>query len=219
VVLTDRSVGRIPGIWQSLKDLGLRHFQFIPCLEWAPGGKEWAPFSLLPEDHGRVLCELFDLWLGEFRDGVPGVFVRLFEALLFGYVGLEFPLCTLRETCGQDLVVEHNGDVYACDFYVEPAWKLGNVLADDLGDLLNGSRQREFGARKARLPAACGECRWLRFCHGGCPRERDHDPAGRGENPYCPSYRAFFEHADPHLRRLAQEWRRRSALGFTQRRV
>jgi uncharacterized protein len=213
VLLSSASAGRVREIWEALEGLGLRHFQFIPCLEWDRGEPgRWAPYALSPADYGEILCELLDLWLAGFENGVPGTYVRWFEALLFRYVGLEPPLCSLREVCGSELVVEHNGDVYSCDFHVTDRWRLGNVLTDDLATLLDGSRQREFGERKRTLPAKCGACRWLSRCRGGCPKDRDRNPEDPGGlNPYCPAYKRVFEKADPHLRRIAEEWKRRTA--------
>ena len=217
VVLTDRSVDRVEDIWRTLVELGLRHFQLIPCLEseaGSPGrGASWQPYAMLPERYGEVLCRLFDLWTGAFRDGLPTLFVRWFDALLFAYVGLEPPLCTLSEVCGQGLVVEHNGDVYACDFFVSPEWRLGNLLVDDLRELARGPAQVAFGQRKRELHARCRQCRWLAVCRGGCPRDRDHDPREPGLDPYCEAYRVFFEHADPRLRGLAETWRRLGGRG------
>ena len=204
VVLTAASVGRVAEIWHSLAELGLCHLQFIPCLEWDGGSRRrWAPYCATPEQLGEMLCELFDLWCGAFSDGGPTVFVRWFDALLYGYVGLEPPLCTLQERCGDGVVVEHNGDVYACDFYVEPRWRLGSLLERDLRELAWGARQREFGARKAALPEACRACRWVSRCRGGCPKDRDRALDNSGKDALCGAYRAFFAHADARLRRLA----------------
>jgi radical SAM protein with 4Fe4S-binding SPASM domain len=93
------------------------------------------------------------------------------------YVGREPPECDLLAECGNYLVVEHSGDVYACDFFVESGWKLGNVMERKLDHMLNSARQRDFGRRKADLPPPCDSCRWLFLCRGGCPKDRIRDPA------------------------------------------
>jgi uncharacterized protein len=210
VMVTDRTVGRVGEVWSSLRAMGLRHLQLIPCLELDPSDpSRLAGHSVRPDEYGDVLCELFDLWVADFSGGAPATFVRWFEALLFGYVDLPVPLCELCPVCGAEVVVEHNGDVYSCDFFVTPEHLLGNVLRDDLRTLLANEAQRSFGARKARLGEPCTSCPWIRRCHGGCPKDRDRDLGDHGRTAFCGAYRRFFEHADGTLRRLADDWRRR----------
>ncbi|TAL34763.1 MAG: anaerobic sulfatase maturase [Spirochaetes bacterium] len=194
-------------IYSFHKSLGLPFMQFIPCVEpdaWDPG--KAAPFSAGGEGYGNFLCKIFDLWLADFSDGKPTTSIRFFESLLFRYAGFPAPECTLQEECGGYVVVEHNGDVYACDFFVEPAWRLGNLLDTPLTDLLNSDRQREFGAMKRDLHADCLPCAWKELCRGGCTKDRLRDSPDGGLNHFCAAFRIFFPHADPHLRRLADEW-------------
>lgn len=110
------------------------------------------------------------------------------------------------KTCGVYLVVEHNGDVFACDFFVDPRWKLGNVMSGSLSVMLNSTPQEAFGAMKADIPGECVDCRWLRSCRGGCTKDRIRDPRDSGMNHFCGSYKMFFEHADGRLRELASGW-------------
>jgi uncharacterized protein len=195
-VVSDRSSREPDAIYDFHKSLGLRHMQFIPCVDTLPDNPTLlAPWSVPTDAWGEFLVSIFDRWRGDFRRGRPTTFVRWFESLIFSYAGLEPPDCTLREECGNYVVVEHNGDVYSCDFYVEPAWKLGNVLHDEMLQMLNSPRQGEFGRRKADLPEVCRKCRWLDYCRGGCPIERADSPSGL--NRYCGSYMRFFEHANP----------------------
>jgi len=207
VVLNDYSARFVEEIYEFHKELGLYHMQFIPCLEPDPAGSgKPAAFSLSPGPYGEALKKLFDLWLADFRDGLAVTTIRFFDSVFYGYVGLPPPECTLCPECGIYVVVEHNGDVYACDFYVDPEWKLGNLKDDLLIELLNSERQAEFGRRKARLAPECRTCRWLQSCRGGCPRERGFD-ADPGSNHFCAAYRAFFEHAHDRLSALAQKWK------------
>lgn len=209
VVVNDHSVGFPRETYGFLKDLGLAHMQFIPCVETDPEDPgRAAPFSVGGEDLGRFLRVLFDLWIGDFKDGVPTTSIRFFDSAFHSYVGLAPPECTLLPECGGYLVVEHNGDVYSCDFFVEGPWKLGNVLSGRLDHMLNSAKQREFGRQKAALPKKCRSCRWLAFCRGGCPKDRLRDPRDRGLNHFCRAYEMFFEHADARLRALAEAWRR-----------
>jgi len=198
-------------IYGFLKDLGLVHMQFIPCVETDPGDPSTAaPFSSPGGAYGDFLIAVFDLWLADFRDGKPTTFVRFFDSLFYLYAGLEPPECTLLPECGSYLVVEHDGSVYACDFFVEEEWKLGNVLEGRLEHILNSARQTGFGRRKAELPAACLGCEWRALCRGGCPKDRVRDPRDRGLNHFCSGLQAFFAYADPEFKRLAAEWKARS---------
>ncbi|UCG17812.1 MAG: SPASM domain-containing protein, partial [Phycisphaerales bacterium] len=190
------------------KDLGLCHMQFIPCLEPDPRDQDIAaPFSVSPAEYGAFLCELFDCWIDDFQDGRPTTFIRWFDSVFGTYVDVPPPECTLMAECGHYVVIEHNGDVYSCDFYVEPAWRLGNVLADNLVDLLNSPRQEQFGRRKAELADNCQTCRWLTHCRGGCPKERFGAVAAAQPSYFCEAYQTFFRHADDRLRGLADDWR------------
>ena len=208
-VVSDYSAQFAREIYEYHKRSGLRYMQFIPCVEPDPRDpSRAAPFSVSAEAYGRFLIEVFDLWKADFRYGQPTTFVRWFDSLFFTYVGLPPPECTLLRECGVYVVIEHNGDVYSCDFFVEPRWKLGNVLQDRLIDLLNSERQLEFGRVKMDLPEECRSCPWLRHCWGGCPKDRQRDPRDHGLNHFCKSYKMFFEHADRHFRRLAEEWMR-----------
>jgi len=135
---------------------------------------------------------------------VGEVFVQHFDTALAALFG-RYSLCVHAPQCGTALTVEHHGDVYSCDHYVEPGYKLGNLLSDSLTDMVTSPFQRDFGRTKADLPRQCRECdvRWA--CHGGCPKDRfamtaDGEP---GLNVLCEGYRRFFRHATPDLRRMA----------------
>jgi uncharacterized protein len=210
-VVNDYSARFPDEIYDHHRKLGLDYMQFIPCVETDPMEPgQAASFSVTAEAYGAFLCRVFDRWRSDFRDGIPGTSVRFFESLLFSYAGFAPPDCTLCETCGDYLVVEHNGDVYSCDFFVEPAWLLGNMMSDGLVSLFGSDRQREFGARKAELPAPCAACPWLSRCRGGCPRDRARDPRGHGASRLCGAYKMFFEHADEAFKQLAAAWLRKA---------
>jgi uncharacterized protein len=206
-VLNDYSARYPREIYEFLKESGLSFMQFIPCLERdAHDPTRVAPFSVSPEQLGAFLCEVFDCWLSDFRDGKPTTNIRWFESVFATYVGLRPPECTLFNECGDYVVVEHNGDVFSCDFFVEDSWRLGNVLDGSLPDMLNSPRQARFGRRKAELPHACQVCDWLSHCHGGCPKERWGHPSGEKLSYFCDAYKLFFSHADSRLHQLAEAW-------------
>jgi uncharacterized protein len=206
-VVTDYSATQAREIYEYLKGVGLRYMQFIPCLEHDPE-QPLRPTAHSPtaEQFGRFLCDVFDCWLADFRDGQPTTSVRWFDSVFATYVDVPPPECSLLAECGPYAVVEHNGDVFACDFFVEDQWKLGNVRTDKLAALLNGPIQARFGRRKADLPRACHECRWLPHCRGGCPRERWGHPSDPKRSLFCEAYQEFFSHADAHMRKLATTW-------------
>jgi len=203
-VVNDYSVRFPEEIYNFHKELGIRYMQFIPCVEADPSDpSRAAPFSVSARAYGEFLCKLFDLWVGDFRDGIPEVSIRFFDSVLLSYLDLPPEECTFNDECGVYLVVEHNGDVYPCDFFVEPALKLGNVYREGLEELLNSEQQKQFGRAKAEMHRKCLRCPWLRHCKGGCPKDRLRDPRDRGMNHFCESYKIFYRYADSRLKKMA----------------
>jgi uncharacterized protein len=209
-------------VYGFLKELGSRFLQFIPVVERAGGAHEGpgpslaspdeddapvTPWSVRPDDYGAFLCAIFDQWV---RHDVGRVAVQLFEVALESWLGLPPSLCVFRETCGDALAVEHNGDVYSCDHYVYPPHRLGNVLDDPLGSLVRSPAQRRFGdAKRDALPEYCHRCEVRFACNGECPKNRfTRSPdGGPGLNYLCAGYKRFFTHVDPYMRKLAGEVR------------
>ncbi len=206
--VNDYSVHHIDETYDFLTGLGFAHLQFIPLLESDPAGKQAAHFSVTAADYGKFLRQLFDRWRADFVQGIPRISIRFFDDLFYHYVDQEPPACNLQQECGTYLVVEHNGDVYSCDFFVEPAWRLGNIREDCLLDLLNSDPQQRFGRRKAQLPQKCQTCQWYSYCRGGCPKDRLRDPRDQGENHFCQAYQQFFAHAHSFFQELSVKWRR-----------
>ena len=207
VVVNDYSVNFPEEIYAYHKALGLNYMQFIPCVETDPKNPaQAASYSVSAEKYGEFLKNVFDLWYADIADGVASTSVRYFDSVFHKYVGLNAPDCTLMKSCGAYLVVEHTGDVYACDFFVENNWKLGNIATHRLDKMLNSSRQQEFGDMKAELPEECTTCEWLQKCQGGCTKDRIRDPRDNGSNHFCQSYKMFFAHADKKLTVLADQW-------------
>ena len=205
--LTDYSVAYPDQIYDHHKETGLIYMQFIPVVEWeTPEKTVKHPFSVKAEAYGEFLCRVFDLWLADFKERRPTTSVRLFESTFFRALGKPSPQCTFRETCGQYLVVEHNGDVYPCDFYVTPEWKLGNVEQDRLESLLNTEKHYQFSGLKRKTPPPCSRCRYRQYCHGGCTKDRYPINGAGTENYFCKAYTMFFDHALPTLQDLARRW-------------
>jgi uncharacterized protein len=189
-------------------EIGARYVQFIPVVERTagaanPNGLRVTGRSVRGSDFGLFLSEIFDEWV---RRDVGVMFVPFFDAVLASYVYGESSLCALRSTCGDALALEHNGDLYACDHYVDPVHLLGNILETPVGELLSSERQRAFGrAKSASLPGECRECRFLFTCHGECPKNRvlaarSGEP---GLNWLCDGLKAFFAHTERPMRLMA----------------
>ncbi|MBT3227632.1 MAG: anaerobic sulfatase maturase [Candidatus Marinimicrobia bacterium] len=207
-VVNEYSVKFPEEIYQFHKSLGFEYMQFIPLVETDPDNPEKsAAYSVGEKAYGDFLIKLFDLWQNDFEDGIATTSIRHFDSVFHSYVGLEAPECTLLKECGNYVVVEHNGDVYSCDFFVEPTWKLGNLYDDDILVMLNSEKQKEFGELKSDLPEKCQKCKWQRQCYGGCTKDRLRDPEDNGLSHFCESYIAFFEHSDVRLKELAEDWK------------
>lgn len=199
-MVTDVSAGRAEEIWDFFMTHDLRYLQFIPCLEVNPRSGQLERYSCTPRAYGEFLCAAFDRWASE---GFDRVYVRDFNDLLMYMVTGNMPSCVFRPTCGDYLLVEHNGDVYPCDFFVEPQWLLGNVMETPLRDIALSDRFLQFRNGKRAYGQGCQECRWLTQCHGGCQRHRlPHRP--QRASHFCESYRMLFAHAESRLREMAK---------------
>jgi uncharacterized protein len=167
--------------------------------------------SVSAEQWGEFLIAIFDEWV---RRDVGTVFVQMFDAALASWVGAGPALCIFAETCGDSLALEHNGDLYACDHFVEPDYYLGNISQEHMLELVASDKQRKFGTDKRdSLPRYCRECEVRFACHGECPRNRFiQTPDGEGGLNYlCAGYKAFFKHVDRPMRIMTELLRRQQA--------
>jgi uncharacterized protein len=186
-------------------ELGARFVQLIPIVErdndtGFQQGDQVTERSVDPEAWGRFLTTVFDEWL---RHDVGTVFVSHFDAALASWVGVPPALCVFAETCGNAVALEHNGDLYSCDHFVEPDYLLGNIFDDHMVELLASPAQRAFGdAKRDTLPRYCLDCDVRFACNGECPKNRfTLTPEGEpGLNYLCPGYKAFFGHIDGPMR-------------------
>jgi uncharacterized protein len=193
-------------------DLDARYLQLIPIVErdnetGYQEGNAVTERSVDPHAWGRFLVAVFDEWV---RRDVGTVFVQMFDAALASWVGIAPSMCIFREECGDAVVLEHNGDLYSCDHFVEPGYLLGNVMHTSMVELVASPRQRAFGAAKRdTLPRYCRECEVRFACNGECPKNRftltpDGEP---GLNYLCAGYKAFFTHVDGLMRIMAERLR------------
>lgn len=190
-------------------EVGAQYLQFIPIVErdndtGFQEGTALTDRSVSPEQYGRFLISIFDEWV---KRDVGQVFVQTFDGVLASYVRGRSTLCVFSPTCGEGAALEHTGDLYSCDHFVEPKHLLGNILETPLGELMGSGKQRKFGRDKQdTLPQYCRDCRWLFACHGECPKNRvSQTPDGEpGLNHLCAGLKAFFEHTERPMQMMAQ---------------
>jgi len=190
-------------------ELGARYLQFIPIVErdndtGHQDGARITERSVRPRQWGKFLIEIFDEWV---RRDVGVMFVQFFDAVLASYVRGYSTICVLQPTCGQGVALEHTGDLYSCDHYVEPKHWLGNIKDNPIETLVASEQQRSFGLDKSSsLPEYCRKCEFLFTCHGECPKNRvlltpDGEP---GLNWLCAGLKAFYAHTQGPMRMMAE---------------
>lgn len=202
-------------VYRFLRDtVGSRFIQFIPIIErdndtGYQEGSKVTNRSVTAKEYGHFLNTIFDEWV---RHDVGSVYVQIFDVALAAWSGGSPGLCIFMETCGDALALEHNGDLYSCDHFVEPDYLLGNVTEIPMIDMVASEKQRTFGLNKRdTLPRYCRECDVRFMCNGGCPKDRiistpDGEP---GLNYLCEGFKAFFHHIDSPMRFMANELRQR----------
>jgi len=196
-------------VYRFLRDeLEAQFIQFIPIVErdhkrGEQRGNKITDRSVSSKKYGDFLITIFDEWV---RKDVGEVFVQIFDVTLGKWLGHPVGLCVFDETCGLALALEHNGDLYSCDHFVEPRFRVGNINTSDLYELVTSHKQQQFGLNKRKaLPRYCLDCEVRFVCNGGCPKNRIlHTPTGEyGLNYLCQGYRAFFNHIDKPMKRMA----------------
>jgi uncharacterized protein len=222
-------------VYRFLKEVGEGFMQFIPLVERKPDAEAEAlglglslppvpghenhtslvtPWSVTPKQFGEFYVQIFDEWV---RQDVGTYFVQLFDGALGNWMGVGSGVCHFATKCGHVGALEHNGDLYACDHYVYPKYKLGNILEKPVDELMDSDKQRKFGSDKLdMLPQYCRECHVRFACNGGCPKHRFmRTPEGEpGLNYLCPAYKHIFSHMAPYMEIMAQLVR--SGRGATQ---
>ena len=217
-VVNNLNVEKPREFYRFFKDIGCQYLQFAPIVErivsrddgltLAPGmqeGGRLTSHSITPSQWGRFLCELFDEWVVA---DVGSIFVQIFDATLANWVGVTPGICSLSAHCGHAAVMEHNGDVFSCDHFVFPEYRLGNLNEKTITEMVYSPQQQRFAQMKtAMLPRQCRECQLLFACHGECPKNRFlRDKYGNaGLNYLCEGYRQFFSHVTPHMNFMRRE--------------
>ena len=207
------SEGRGLEVYRFLQSLGSRYMQFMPVVEHVKQrrivsptteGARLAPWSVSSLGFGQFMCDIFDYWV---RNDVGRTFVGLFDATLANWCGVMPGTCAYDRTCGGNAVIEHNGDLYPCDHFVYPQYRLGNIAETPIRSMMESPRQVKFGIDKRNsLPAKCFRCKYLHLCNGECPKHRfNRTEAGEtGLSALCEGYYRFYEHTAPYMEKMRE---------------
>lgn len=205
--------------YRFFKSIGCKYIQFTPVVERLvphndgrhlgslsdQGDYPIADFSVKPDQWGTFLCTIFDEWV---RNDVGEYYIQLFDTTLANWVGEQPGVCTMAKTCGHAGVMEYNGDLYCCDHFVFPEYKLGNIYEQTLTSMMYSDRQVSFGnAKLDTLPSSCKSCQYLFACNGECPKNRfvETQEEGKKKNYLCRGYYTFFDYAAPYMDFMKRE--------------
>lgn len=223
-VVSSLSEGKGKSIYIFLKSIGSHYMQFLPAVDYIiqesssipqlssrpiivspflESSASPAPWSVSPEGYGKFLTDIFDEWV---VNDVGKIFVQLFDLTLASRVGIEPSVCVYRETCGDNIAVEHNGDVYSCDHFVYPEHIVGNLYRDELQDIISSPGQINFGINKRNtLSRECLRCEYYFACGGECPKHR-HLITGEGDRKFalCEGIKAYYKHTEPYMKYMTE---------------
>lgn len=209
------SEGKGLEVYKFMKNIGSHYMQFMPVYEYInPLNKNivspdtensvLAPWSVSPMEYGKFMCDIFDYWV---KNDVGDYFVNLFDSTLANYCGVNPGTCIYSETCGANAVLEHNGDIYPCDHFVYPYYKLGNIKDMSLKDMVSSEKMIEFGINKRNtLPERCLRCKFYFACRGECPKHRFAKTSQNesGLNSLCDGLFYFFSYAEPYMLKMKE---------------
>ncbi len=214
-------------VYNFLKDIGSNYIQFIPLVErisenitseglklvQAESNVEstLAPWSVPSLKFGRFLVDVFNEWL---KKDVGNYFIQVFDATLANEMGQPAGVCSYSNSCGNALAIEHNGDVFSCDHYVYPNYKLGNINTESITTILQEQVQTEFHKKKLEdLPGLCKNCKVYHYCFGECPKNRFNTTkkGEKGLNYLCAGYKHFFAYVQPYMKFMANELKHKRA--------
>lgn len=203
MVVTSDIVKHIDSIYAFYKRNGFKYLQFIPCIDDFNTERGRNKSSLTPEMYEAFLKKLFDYWYRDIMNN-DHTYIRYFESLMFLVVGQPSPDCGMNGHCQNQMVIEADGSVYPCDFYVLDKYRIGNIVTDDLESLMQYGQNGQFILESQDINEACQNCRWYALCKGGCRRDRQYGDT-LGLNYFCEAYQGFFAYAIDRLRQLARK--------------
>lgn len=175
-------------VYLHLKELGSTFMQFIPLTGVTQ--------QVSSKDYGSFLINIFDEWI---KEDLGKINVQFIDEFVSAATYNRANLCIFRPECGDQLIVEQNGDIYSCDHFVFEKYKIGNIVTDDLLTVINGMEQVKFSIQKSNVPKECYSCKYLNVCYGGCPAHRQKDENGDEHNILCTGYKMIFSHMEQNL--------------------
>jgi len=200
-LLNAKNVKEPDKLFQFFMDLNIKYMQFIPCLEWDEQAATIASYAITPDEYGVFLCRIFDLWQDH---GYDKVSIRMFDSLLSYILHGKHSICTFGQRCDDYIVVEHNGDVFCCDFFVGLDYRLGNIMETPIDQLYHNEVKRRFARLKRNINNKCLTCRYKSICLGGCLKDRIVEKNNFSQPSYfCRAYQKLFDHALPRLKQIA----------------
>ena len=201
ILLNNKSVEHPDELFDFLIENDMTYLQFIPCVETDSSTNKIADFSITPQQYGEFLCRLFDRW---YDYGPEKLNIREFDSIVTYYVMGNHTICTYSKRCTGFLVVEHSGDAFCCEFFVEPKWRLGDILETPLEKLATSGEKQTFARNKEKLCNKCILCRHLDICRGGCMKDRVRLGSDFSRESYfCESYKQFFDYTVPRFMQIA----------------
>lgn len=183
----------IEQVYNFFVEQGFNYLQFIPCLDGLGEEPGQNPYSLTPQVYGDCLKRLFNVWYRDFQNGKQ-ISIRMFDNILQILSGMGPKSCDMNGCCSANIIIEADGSVFPCDFYVVEQWKTGNILSHEIWELLRGERAQAFSAVSQAIVLQCGRCEYYGICRGGC--RRHYEPmkdSVTGENYFCSAYRDFYQ--------------------------
>ncbi len=224
-VVTAKCAASPRSVYDALKKLGSPALQMITCLDPLEQTRGTAAYSLLPDAYGHFLCELFDCWYADLIRGID-INIRFFDDLIRLAMGYPAGTCATAGTCGVYHVIEADGSIYPCDFYVLDEWRIGSIYDMNVTDILSSETEQRFLQESLRLPDDCSTCKWKHYCHGGCRRDRMitnntnaadatntsdavSGTSGRTGNYYCRSFQMLYKYADGRIQSICKKIRER----------
>jgi len=200
ILLNNKNVEHPDELFDFLIENDMTYLQFIPCVERDPATGKIADFSITPAQYGKFLCKIFDRW---YDYGPHKLNIREFDSTVTYYVMGKHTICTYSNQCAGFIVVEHTGDCFPCEFFVEPKWRLGNILETPIDKLAADSKKRAFARAKQNLSNKCLVCKYLPVCRGGCMKDRVRLDNDRRESYFCEGYKRFFDYTMPRFMQIA----------------
>ncbi len=192
-LLNDVNVRKPDEVFDFYMEQGFEFLQFVPCVERDVRTGEVLDFCISSQEYGDFMCRVFDRWQ---EYGVDKVSIRMFDSIMHYLISGRHTNCTFGRRCDDYIVVEHNGDVFCCDFFVEEDYKLGNILESGIGEIYSSNKKGEFARAKNRLSNKCFVCRYSQLCRGGCLKDRRTQAGGFKRCSYfCEAYKQFFDHS------------------------